>query len=161
MLRQSALILILGMALGIAVNQVRRDGIPWVMDWSSEPGLNLKTRKAITISIEEAEQHFLYGDALFLDARPPQLYEQSHILGARNLPLELFEGPMDRDLTNVSKEALIVAYCEGERSFLSKGLALELISRGYKNVRILENGWNQWLAREFPIEAGAWGEKPR
>lgn len=161
MLRQSVLLLLLAAALGIALNQVRRGGIPWLMPRSLKPGLHLKTGEPITITIEEAERRFLHKDAIFVDARPPQLYEQSHILGAKNLPLDLFKGHVDRDLASLSKAALIVAYCEGERSFLSKEIALELISRGYDKVRILENGWNQWLARELPIEAGPWGERPR
>jgi len=155
MVGQSTLILLLGIALGVGVNQVRRDRLAWRVEWSQGPGPLLKTGKETMIGIEEAQRLFLHEGALFLDARLPPLYLQGHILGARNLPSESVEETMDGVMADVSKDALIITYCEGERSFQSKTLSQELISRGYENVRILENGWNQWVARELPVEAGA------
>ncbi|MFH1123511.1 MAG: rhodanese-like domain-containing protein [Pseudomonadota bacterium] len=158
MVRQSALILLLGIALGIGVNQVRRDRLAWMGEWSKGPaGPLLKTGKERLISIEESQRLFLHQGALFIDARLPPLYLQGHILGARNLPSESVKEVMNGVMADVFKDALIITYCEGERSFQSKALSHELISRGYENVRILENGWNQWVARELPVEAGARG----
>jgi len=156
MLRQSGLILLLGFALGIGVNQARRDRIEWVGEWSPRPSSLSRLGQARPISIEEAERLFLKRGALFIDARPPQLYRQGHITGALNLPPESREGFRKGVMAHIPVGAPIVIYCEGERSFQSRALSRELISKGYGNVQILGNGWNQWVARELPLEAGPW-----
>jgi rhodanese-related sulfurtransferase len=146
-------ILALSIALGILVNQTRTDGLP-LISWHDPFSEQTPTAAgAKPIPFEEAEGLFPYHQALFLDARLPEVYAQSHIAGAANLPSERFEEYSGTVLGKISKGTLIIVYCDGEMSTLSWHLAQQLASKGYVNLRVLTNGWNLWLSKQLPIEA--------
>jgi cysteine synthase/rhodanese-related sulfurtransferase len=87
---------------------------------------------------------------LVIDVRPGPQYADLHIPGAVNLPqAELSqrkgELPPDRD-------AAIVMVC-GIGKF-SKPTTLYLKSLGYRNVRSLKGGINEWVRKQLPTEPG-------
>jgi len=86
----------------------------------------LKFGKNILIPFNEARDKFLTGSAVFIDARTPEHYQEGHIRGALNVPLADFDQMMERVLTELPEEALIVTYCDGEDCDLSAQLALKL-----------------------------------
>jgi rhodanese-related sulfurtransferase/uncharacterized membrane protein YphA (DoxX/SURF4 family) len=137
--------------LGLLVNQVRSDSIPLLGDWSPEAKITLKFGKNILIPFDEAKDKFLTGAAVFVDARTPELYREGHIQGALNVPLAEFDQMMERVLTDLPEEALIVTYCDGEECDLSAQLALKLRKIGYENVRVLHNGWSVWKSHQLPV----------
>jgi rhodanese-related sulfurtransferase len=153
-LSQAGMILILAATLGISVNEVRPAKLQlWLREGSEkQPVLAVQTR--MLVSLDEAEHRFLCNSALFLDARSAEIYEQAHIFGARNLPWESFEQYVGTVLAGVHRDRFIIAYCEGQTQSVSGDLALALASRGYRNVHVLVNGWNQWLANELPVGTG-------
>jgi rhodanese-related sulfurtransferase len=112
----------------------------------------LKFGKNILIPFDEAKERFFTGGAVFVDARPPELYQESHIQGALNVPLAEFDQRIDTVLTELPEEALIVTYCDGEDCDLSAHLALKLKEIGYENVRVLHNGWSLWKNHHLPIQ---------
>jgi len=140
--------------LGLLVNQVRSDSIPLLGDWSPEGRITLKFGKNILIPFDEAKDKFLTGAAVFVDARTPELYQEGHIQGALNVPLAEFDQMMERVLTELPEEALIVTYCDGEECDLSAQLALKLREIGYENVRVLHNGWSLWKNHPLPFQSG-------
>jgi hypothetical protein len=88
-LSQAGMILILAATLGMLVNQVRPGNLPlWVKKGSVKQVPGVETPPLITL--EEAEARYLRHSALFLDARSPEVYRQAHIMGARNLPWNLW-----------------------------------------------------------------------
>ena len=151
---QTLALALLAAVLGFLVNQVRSDSIPLPGDWSPEARFTLKFGKSILISFEEAKHKFLTGGAIFIDARPPDLYQQSHIQGALSLPLSEFDQMLDKVLMDLPDDVLIVTYCDGEDCVLSAELALRLKEIGYENVRVLYNGWSVWESHQLPSEAG-------
>ena len=61
------------------------------------------------VSIEEARTALEAGTALIVDVRPPAAFEESHIPGAINIPLEEIErNPAGLAL---DKEQWIITYC--------------------------------------------------
>lgn len=152
LLRQSIVILCLAFGLSLSVNQLRSDRLALVADWSPEAQLALDSGESLIISFDEAQGHFFAGDAVFVDARSPELYDQGHIEGARNLPWEHFEQYYEGSLADLPPDALIIAYCDGEGCSLSKELALALFDKGHRNVRVLVNGWGLWTERGLPVE---------
>ena len=85
---------------------------------------------------------------LVIDVRPPDLYSESHVPGAINIPQadlsqRADELPGDRD-------AAIVMVC-GIGKF-SKPTTLFLKSLGYNNVRSLKGGINEWVRKKLPTE---------
>jgi rhodanese-related sulfurtransferase len=152
---QSGTILVLAIVLSLTVNHFRRDGLPLVGDWSPKAQLNsLPTLEDAIVSLEEARALFLTHGAVFIDARPRELFLAGHIQGALNLPPADIEGIFPQVLQDVPPDSLIIAYCDGESCTLSKELAFELAARGYLHVRVLVNGWTVWQDGKLPVETG-------
>jgi len=137
---QVGAIVLLAVTLGVLVNQIRSDRLALVADWSPEAQLTLESGESMVIPLEEARELCSSKRAIFLDARSRELYEQAHILCARNLPWEEVDEYFDAVMADIARDALIITYCDGESCSLSKDLALELFYRGYENVRVLVNG---------------------
>ena len=96
MIWQSAAIVLLATAIGLLVNQVRPSRLTLVADWSTEAELAPESGESMVISLDEAQELFWSGAAVFLDARSSELYQHGHIAGARNLPGESVDEYCDR-----------------------------------------------------------------
>jgi len=107
----------------------------------------------LEISLEEALKLHREGKAIFLDARSKVDYNQGHIKGALSVPAQDFDSVWSEVEPKISRQSLIVTYCDGMACSLSKDLAVALIMRGYDNVKVLANGWTKWLKANGPIEA--------
>lgn len=158
---QAAALLLAAGLLALGVNAIRPDGIPLIGDWSPEARLSLENGTNLSIPIEEAEALFFSGEAVFLDARDASEYASGHIYGARNLPWMEFETAFEKVMGDVSRDVVIVTYCDGEGCGLSRELALALLAKGYTHVRVLVNGWTVWRDRTLPVDvAGGFGLEP-
>ena len=85
-----------------------------------------------------------------VDVRLPSDFARSHVPGAINIPQanlgeRLSELPSERD-------ASIVMVC-GIGKF-SKYTTLYLKSLGYRNVRSMKGGINEWVRKGLPTESG-------
>jgi rhodanese-related sulfurtransferase len=148
-------LIIVGAAiLGLVVNHLRPDGIPLVANWSVEARLEARSGSGMVISFPEAEKAFREFGTVFLDARPPADFHEGHIAGALNLPWQQFDQYFDRHADNLRDDLLIIAYCDGESCALSEEVAKALSAMGYKNVRVLVNGWVRWVEAGLPTEKG-------
>lgn len=154
MLGQSLAILLLAGALATAVNLWRPAGLSFHYQGDQEPRASEASEKSVWIEVEAAEPLFALKKAVFIDARPPGLYEQEHISGAINLPLDSFETSLEKMNHKIPMETMIIVYCDGKASERSSALAKALLLRGHRNVKVLEKGWDMWVAQELPIEAG-------
>lgn len=153
---QTGSIVLLAVILAFLVNQIRSDRLGLVADWSVEAQLAQESGQNMVISLEEARELCSSQSATFLDARSSELYEQAHILCARNLPWNAVDEHFDTVMADIHQDALIIVYCDGETCSLSKDLALELFYRGYDNVRVLVNGLSLWVEHQLPVEKGPW-----
>jgi rhodanese-related sulfurtransferase len=153
---QSGTIVVLAIALALTVNHFRLDGrLPLIGDWSPKAQLStLPTLEDAIVTLDEARALFLTHGAVFIDARPRELYLSGHIQGALNLPAADIEGTLSQVMQDVTPDSLIIAYCDGESCSLSKELAFELAARGYSHVRVLVNGWSIWQEANLPVEEG-------
>jgi rhodanese-related sulfurtransferase/uncharacterized membrane protein YphA (DoxX/SURF4 family) len=150
--RQTLAILMSTAVLGLAANQILPDSMPLVGDWSPEARITMKFGKNILIPFEEAKEKFFAGSAVFLDARPPELYQKGHVQGARNVPIAEFDQLADKVFMEFPEDTLFVTYCDGEDCDLSGQLALKLREIGYQNVRVLHNGWSVWKSHQLPVQ---------
>jgi len=149
---QTGAIIFIAVALGFVVNEIRSDRLPLVADWSVETQLNIESEQNITISLDEAKDKFFSKKAMFLDSRPSEHYELGHIQGAYNLPWKGVERYFDNVMADIPQDTLIIVYCDGISCTWSKDLALDLLFRGYENVRVLINGWSLWVEHQLPID---------
>ncbi len=86
---------------------------------------------------------------LVVDVRPPEMFAESHIPGAVNIPQADLAGRID-ELPS-ERDASIVMVC-GIGKF-SKPTTLYLKSLGYRNVRNLKGGINEWVRKDLPTES--------
>jgi 3-mercaptopyruvate sulfurtransferase SseA len=94
------------------------------------------------------------ADVTFADARPAAIYEQGHIAGAISMPMDT--GALDHaDLGLVRGAGIVVVYCDADTDCAqSRRLAELLALEGLNDVRILRDGFPEWLDAERPTESG-------
>lgn len=151
---QSSAILFLGLVFALMINYLRSDGLSMVEDWAVEDRLTLDSGESLAVSLEESQEFFFSQTAIFLDARSPELYQEGHILGAYNFPMDAFDEYFSEVMVDIPSDATIIIYCDSEGCGLSEELALELLDKGYLNVRVLVNGWSLWKADQLPAKTG-------
>ncbi|MGC9967666.1 MAG: rhodanese-like domain-containing protein [Syntrophobacteraceae bacterium] len=153
---QMALIVLMAVALSLGVNHFRRAGLPLAGDLSPKASSSgEKTVEEQIISIEEARALFLTNGAVFVDARPPEVYRHGHIRGALNLPLDSLDEFLPDFMAQIPPDSLIITYCDGQICHLSKEVALQLSAKGYSHVQVLVNGWSVWKDAGLPTENSA------
>ena len=151
---QFPLLVVTACAIGLAVNNLRPDGLAPVGDWSRQAHVADASGENLAIRLDAAADLFKRQAALFLDARSQSNYAQGHIRGALSLPWQEadrhFMGMIDR----LGDASMIIIYCDGERCDLSLELALYLKKMDFDNVRVLVNGWTLWQQAGLPTESG-------
>jgi rhodanese-related sulfurtransferase len=115
------------------------------------------------VSVDEARE--LLGQPLvtFVDARPALYYSAAHIPGAMNLPAEHAEGLLDMQSLPIPPDGQVITYCDGGSCEQSEYLGLLLRQRDVcQQVRVLEGGWQAWVAERAPTVSGdsRFGEAP-
>lgn len=153
-LRQSGAMVVLACVIALLTNENRSERLEVVADWSTEVRLTTDAGDSMIVSLEEAERLCLEKEAVFLDARAPEEYARGHISCAINVPWQGFDAYVDRVWGVIPEDAWIVTYCDGETCSLSEDLAKELMAMGYKQVKVLRNGWTRWAEAGLPVEKG-------
>jgi rhodanese-related sulfurtransferase len=113
------------------------------------------------ISMEEAKKKFDKGETIFVDARPSQFYNKSHIKGAHNLPLPSFEINY-MYMSEEDKDKDIIVYGRSIGALYDEAVARQLELFGHENLKILKGGkqfmplrWfalDTWKESGFPVE---------
>lgn len=88
---------------------------------------------------------------IVIDARSPEAYQKEHIPGATNIP----HRKMSEETTKgLSREALVVAYCDGIGCNASTKGALNMTKLGFR-VKELIGGLDWWKRDGHPTECAA------
>jgi rhodanese-related sulfurtransferase len=147
-----ALILVIGSAtLGLLANTISPCRIPFIAPPPSPP-----SAKDI-VTLADVKAAWQSGTSVILDARNPEDYAKGHIPTAFNLPVEEFETFFPRVAPMLTTDMTLIVYCDGEQCDLSHELQKRLRGLGFKNVRVLINGWTVWQEAHLP---GNTGENP-
>jgi rhodanese-related sulfurtransferase len=158
---EAGLIALFAVILGLVYNSVSPRGIDlirkdrpfvWSADTSRHP-VTSNSNRLTFIDADEAVRIFRQGNALFIDARHEDEFNEGHIKGAISLPLRTLE-TNPALVRGFGKGTLIVTYCSGERCALSIDLGERLASMGFTNVKVFFSGWLEWQKRNLPIETG-------
>jgi rhodanese-related sulfurtransferase/DNA-binding transcriptional ArsR family regulator len=99
---------------------------------------------------EELQDRVREGLVIVLDVRPPAEYQAGHIPGAVSLPI----GELERRLATLPRDKEIVAYCRGPYCLMAYQAVEILRSRGRTAHRLVE-GFPEWRAAGFPVEAAS------
>jgi rhodanese-related sulfurtransferase len=101
------------------------------------------------ITVDNAYQIFISNeDYLFIDVRSEDEYETSYIEEAVNIPVSEIESRLDE----ISKDKLIIVYCNGSSCSRSSVAASILVANGYKEVYNMSgNGILEWIEKGYPV----------
>ncbi len=150
---QSIAVFAIAVIVGLTANSLRHARLPLVADWSLRAQLSsAQGENGLSIPFDEAEALFFDQEAVFVDARPKEVFDTGHIEGAKSLPWENFDRYFPETMSDVPKDSIIITYCDGESCSLSKELAAALAARGYGHVRVLVDGWRLWQQFNLPVE---------
>jgi len=153
-IKQVFFIALIVVAAGFFSNRLRSDKIPLVEDWSEKSNLVTSSGEKLEISLSDATNLFNKGETVFIDARSRAEYDVGHIKGAKNLPYKEADWKFVEAMAGVPEDSAIITYCDGETCELSMELAVFLRNAGYKNVRVLSNGWTVWQQNGLLVETG-------
>jgi len=87
--------------------------------------------------------------AVVIDARPLKKYQVSHIPSALALPDTKFDSMYESVLGKVSKTKELIIYCGGYKCVKSPKLAVDLIKKGHKNIKVYIAGMPQWKKQNY------------
>jgi rhodanese-related sulfurtransferase len=161
---EAGLIALSSALLGLVYNAVSPRGIdliredqPFVRSTdTSRHSTTSNSHPPTFIDADEAVNIFRHGNALFIDARHEDEFNEGHIKGAISIPLRTLETNPTL-VQGFAKDTLIVTYCSGERCALSIDLGERLASMGFTNVKVFFSGWLEWQKRDLPTETGSRG----
>jgi len=138
------LLIVITIVLAVVFNSTNPNGIPLFPEFPDRSSIPM-------LSPSAAMEEIQHGKTLILDAMPANFYQQRHIGGAVNIPLELFDIVYLMAFGEEDKEKKIVVYGETISRHYDLEVADKLILRGYHNVRILDGGLTAWEGRGYPV----------
>ncbi len=94
---------------------------------------------------------------LVIDARNPEEYQEVHIKGAINVPVNKFR--KFKHLLPKDKSVKLIFYCNGVKCGKSKRAAKKAAEEGYVNISVFAAGMPVWEEKGYPIYAGPDYEK--
>jgi len=139
-------IVLVGGALGVFANAVSGGGIPLIAS-DAAPGT--------PIGLAAARRVHQPGGATFVDARPRDAFAAGHIEGALNVPYGERAGELGKLRRELPRTRPLVAYCEGGSCTSAFELSVWLGANGWRDVKVLADGYPAWEAAGFPVTQGA------
>jgi rhodanese-related sulfurtransferase len=103
-----------------------------------------------TLSSEELAEKMKRGDITVIDVRPKHEFEEGHISGAVNIPVDQLSEKLDK----LPENQEIVAYCRGPFCVFADD-AVELLREKGFNAKRLDEGYPEWMLEDLPIEYSA------
>jgi rhodanese-related sulfurtransferase len=102
-------------------------------------------------------RELIAGGIRLVDVLPARIFEQEHLPGADNLPLETFE---PSQVSGWDRAAPVLVYCFDQHCDLSGRATARLESLGFGAVHDLIGGRAAWTALGYPTE-GSVGDRRR
>ncbi len=107
-----------------------------------------ESRKSLeTLSSGELAEKMQQGDITIIDVRPEHEFNEGHIAGALNIPVENLSEKMDE----LPKNQEVVAYCRGPFCVFADDAVELLREKGFKAKR-LDEGYPEWMLEQLPVE---------
>lgn len=108
------------------------------------------------IDLTETHAVWQQGQALIIDARPHQDYQELHIPGAVNLPPEKW-ADLDRLplVAGWDRQQSLVVYCSQESCDDALKLGRRLQSLGFAKIMAFTGGFRAWDEAGYPVDTGS------
>jgi rhodanese-related sulfurtransferase len=86
---------------------------------------------------------------VFVDLRTAKEFQQKHLPGARSIPV----AELEKRWAEIPKTGRVILYCACRPGDDSYAYFL-LRDKGYNNLSVIEDGFDGWVRRKFPVETG-------
>ena len=100
------------------------------------------------LSLEDVKIIYKHKEALFIDARTAEEYQEGHIPDAINIPADFGRTQKMEMLNKIPKGLQIIVYCENAQCYMAERLAKEMQYLKYTSVAVFKGGWEEWNANE-------------
>jgi 3-mercaptopyruvate sulfurtransferase SseA len=149
---ETAALALLATVLGLAVNAVRREPLPYNL-----PGRLLLTESgARVVFLNEGRRLFNEAEFVFVDARGDEVFVAGHIEGALSLPPQRFD-ELYAELQLWTGGQPLLLYGDTGDLLAPDDLAQQLLAAGEERVVILAEGFAAWQAHGHPVDRGVEG----
>ncbi|MDY0039638.1 MAG: rhodanese-like domain-containing protein, partial [Desulforhabdus sp.] len=139
-----SLILFAALVLAFAFNYANPHGIPVF----PKPVLQTPIAEIDPTTARTMQQA---GEAVIVDARPPEFYSQKHIVDSVNVPAALFDIIYKMKLSRLlNSETVVIVYGRNISRHYDELVAQLLLSREHGQVRILSGGLGAWEQQGYP-----------
>ena len=132
--RQALLLIALASVPAVGEAIYFRDKVSW----------QSRDRSSEMVNLDQAQS---WGaNAIWVDARPDNEFEQDHVPGAISLNEDRWNELLPTLLAQWSLEKKIVVYCSSQSCNASREVARRLRDEaGLEEVFVLQGGWETWL----------------
>ena len=156
-LKALIIIIIISMALGLGVNFLRPNSLPWSQDW--EETLARRSEQTlpdglVVIDLQRMKQIYEQKDVIVLDARSNLFFKFQHIPGAQNLPVEEADQRLPEFVSKLPSDVRVITYCDSATCHFAKDLARKLLEAGHKDVAVFLGGIAEWQESGMPTTSG-------
>ncbi|MDZ7689634.1 MAG: metalloregulator ArsR/SmtB family transcription factor [Balneolaceae bacterium] len=100
-----------------------------------------------TLTSLELAKKMQQEEVTIIDVRPKQEFNEGHIAGALNIPVD----QLSNRLKDLPEDKEIVAYCRGPFCVFADD-AVELLREKGFNAKRLDEGFPEWMLDELPVE---------
>ena len=128
--------------LALFVSLTWHSPIPAYAGHGEEP-IQTISMERVKLFIDNKEKIF------FVDLRTPKEFQQKRLPGARSIPI----AELEKRLTEIPKTGRVILYCACRPGDDSYAYFL-LRDNEYNNVSVMEDGFEGWVKRKFPVESG-------
>ncbi len=151
-------ICIIACVLGLSVNAIRPDGIPYIRRQLKDQrafaqAKSTKAAQALFITLEDAKRAYDQGNLTMVDARPIEDFRNQHIKGAISLYYEDAASKWSAALGSVPKDTAIITYCSDPECESAIKLADTLTAAGFTKVSIMLDGIPAWKEAGYPVQS--------
>ena len=126
--------------LALLLGVLRHDAPPVYAGHGDEPVQTI-TPERVKFLLDNKENIY------FIDLRTAKEFQQRRLPGARSIPV----AELEKRLTEIPKAGRVILYCAcrpGDDSFAY----FLLRDNGYNNVTVIDDGFDGWLRRKYPVE---------
>lgn len=160
--KEMLILIIIAIVTAFSVNFVSPNGIALIGDWDISKGvISAKSKNDIVVheleieNAQTAKQIYDQGNAVFVDARAEEIFEEGHIKGAVSLPLNQFDNRIGKFKAAYPLSSYIITYCSGRECDDSHELAQQLFAKGYTNINVFIDGYPGWKEAGYPTASAA------
>lgn len=106
-------------------------------------------RNVPRITIDELKVLMEQKAVVVLDVREPGAFAKGRIPGAINID---YTQILAKGAQFAGEKRTIVAYCACTNEMTAARAAVDLAAKGIPGAKALKGGWDEWVARNEPIE---------